>query len=199
MIKVHVSSVNRTDCGFLLAKPWIVRFFSGLLVPKNKVLGCEFAGEVVEIGKGVKRFKVGDRVFGFDDDTFGGHGEYMAIGENKMLTNIPDNVGYETAGVATEGSHYFLEYLRASGVSKGDKVFVNGGTGAIGSAAIQILVSMGVRVDATAGSENIELVKSLGAKKVIDYTKEDFTELDEKFDWVFDSVGKCSYHMSKKF
>ncbi len=198
LIRVHSSSVNRTDCGFILAKPWIVRFFSGLLRPKWPILGCEFAGEVVELGEGVSRFSVGDRVFGFDDEGFGGHGEYMVIDETKMITKIPDNVSYETAGVATEGSHYSLVDIKQAGIKKGDRVFVNGGTGAIGSAAIQILVAMGVEVWATAGTKNLKLVESLGATKVIDYMKEDFTELDEKFDVVFDSVGKSGYHKSKK-
>lgn len=198
LIRVQTSSVNRTDCAFLSGKPLIMRFVAGLWKPRRTILGSEFAGEVVELGSNVEKLKVGDRVFGFNDEIASGHGEYMAYPVDKMISVIPDNVDFKTAGVASEGAFYALTGIKKMNIKKGHKVFVNGGTGAIGSATIQILVSMGVEVDTTCSTDNIELVKSLGASKIIDYTKTDFTKCGKTYDCVIDSVGKSSYHKCKK-
>lgn len=198
LIHVHSSSVNRTDCAFLSGKPLMMRFVAGLWKPRRTILGSEFAGEVIELGKKVVEFKVGDRVFGFNDEIASGHGEFMVYPVNKMIAKIPSNIEFRTAGIATEGAFYALTSIQKMNIQKGDEVIVNGGTGAIGSATIQLLVSMGAKVDATCSTNNVKLVKSLGVRKVFDYTKVDFTECGNTYNFVFDSVGKSSYHKCKK-
>ncbi len=193
LIEVHFSTVNRTDSGFLTGKPWIARLFSGVLRPRFNVLGCEFAGVVVAIGQSVKQFQVGDRVFGFDADDFGGHAEFIAVKEKSALARIPAGLALEEAVAATEGGHYALNYIRAAKIQAGQRVLVNGATGAIGSAAVQIMKSMGVYITAVCAGEHIEKVRALGADEVIDYTKEDFTRRLGGYDMVFDAVGKRSF------
>ena len=197
LIKVYASTVNRTDCGFRSAEYFVSRFFSGLFKPKFSVLGCEFAGIVEETGTEVTKFKNGDRVFGFNDETFGGHAEYMVISENKALATIPDSLSYEDAAPITEGSHYALESIRAAKVKAGDTVMVYGATGAIGSAAIQLLKHLGAHVTAVCNTKNVGLIKSLGPDIVIDYQTEDFTKTDIKFSFIFDAVGKSSFKECK--
>lgn len=198
LIRVRATSVNRTDCGFLRAKPFIVRFFAGLTKPRRTILGCEFAGEVEAVGTNVTRFSVGDRVFGFDDGGWGGHAEYKVIPENRMIATIPPAISYEQAAVSTEGAHYALAYVRALRAGTGAKVLVHGSTGAIGSAAVQLLKHAGAFVIATSDTKNVELVQSLGADVVVDREKEDFTKLDERVDIVFDAVGKSSFGACKR-
>ncbi len=197
LIKVHASTVNRTDCGFRSAEYFIVRFFAGLFRPKNRVLGCEFAGEVEEFGAQVTRFKKGDRVFGYNDLSFGGHAEYLTMPENGTLAIIPDSLSFAAAAPLTEGSHYALCNLRAAKISRGQKVLINGATGAIGSSAVQLAKYFGAEVTAVCHTQHVDLVKSLGADAVIDYTREDFTGLPQKFHFVFDAVGKSSFGKCK--
>lgn len=197
LVKVMASTVNRTDCGFRSANYFIVRFFSGLFGPKNKVLGSEFSGVIEEIGKNVSGYKVGDRIFGFNDSKFGAHAEYMIVHKDSAFSSIPDGLDFETAACLTEGSHYALCDIRAAKIKSGQNVLINGGTGAIGSAAIQICKSIGAKVTAVCSTEHLEIVKNLGADRVIDYKKEDFTKLNEKFDVVFDAVGKSTFGKCK--
>ena len=200
LVEVHATSVNRTDCGFLRAKPWVIRFVSGLFKPKAQILGCEFAGVVVAIGSEVKDFSAGERVTGFKDDDhgLGGHAQYTSIPESAMVARIPNDCDFQTAAVALEGAHYALHGIRAANVSAGQAVLVNGATGAIGSAAVQILKAMGARVVAVCGTEHIATVQSLGADRVIDYQSEDFTECGELVDLVCDAVGKSNYFDCRK-
>jgi NADPH:quinone reductase-like Zn-dependent oxidoreductase len=198
LVRVRATSVNRTDCGFLRAKPFIVRFFAGLTKPRRRILGCEFAGVVEAVGHGVTRFSVGDKVFGFDDHGWGGHAEYKVISERRMVATIPPGIGYEQAAVSTEGAHYALTYVRALRVGGGTRVLVHGATGAIGSAAVQLLKHAGAFVIATSDTKNVELVRSLGADVVVDREREDFTRLDERVDIVFDAVGKSSFGACKR-
>lgn len=197
LIRVHASTVNRTDCGFRSAEYFISRFWSGLLRPKQQTLGCEFAGEVADVGSAVKLYKVGDRVFGFNDKTFGGHAEYLVQPEDAPMAVMPAHMTYEEAAPLTEGAHYALVDIRAVGVTAGQNVLVYGGTGAIGSAAVQILKSMDVRVTAVCGGKHVELVRSLGADEVVDYQTQDFTRTEQRFDFVFDAVGKTSFGTCK--
>lgn len=198
LIKVNTATVNRTDCGFRSAEYFIVRFFSGLLKPRNKVLGCEFSGTIETIGKDVKAYRTGDKVFGFNDASFGGHAEYMLMQEKSAMATIPANISIEKAAAITEGAHYALCNIRAAKVKAGQHVLVNGATGAIGSAAIQLLKFYGATVTTVCRTEHISIAKYLGADEVIDYTKQDFTTLyKEKFDFVFDAVGKSSFGKCK--
>ncbi|WP_118193543.1 NAD(P)-dependent alcohol dehydrogenase [Albibacterium indicum] len=197
LIKVYASSVNRTDCGFRGADYFISRLFSGLLAPKLKVLGCEFAGKIEAIGKAVTEFNVGDRVFGYDDSNFGGHAEYKVIDAGAAVTTLPLPLSYAEGAALTEGSHYALGNIRAAGVKPGDFVLVYGATGAIGSAAVQLLKHIGTYVVAVSNTKNTRLIESLGADEVIDYMKQDFTKTTLRFDFIFDAVGKSSFGQCK--
>lgn len=197
LVKVYASTVNRTDAGFRSAEYFISRFWTGLLKPKHQILGCEFAGVIEEIGELVKQFKKGDKVFGFNDKTCGGHGEYLTISETDAITFIPEGIDFDLAAAITEGSHYALVDIRAAKVKSGQKVLVNGATGAIGSAAVQLLKHFGAIVTAVCNTKNVELVKSLGADIVIDYQTTDFTNTKERYDFIFDAVGKSSYGKCK--
>ncbi len=197
LIKVHATTVNRTDCGFRSAEYFISRFFSGLFKPKNKSLGNEFAGIIEAIGKDVKAFKIGDKVFGYNDINFGAHAEYMVTAENGAIATMPSNLSFEEAAAITEGGHYALCDIRAAKVKSGQNVMVYGATGAIGSAAVQLVKYFGAKVTAVCGTKNVDLVKSLGADLVIDYTIENYTMVDQKYDFVFDAVGKSSFGKCK--
>lgn len=193
LIEVHATTVNRTDCGFRAAKPWIVRLFSGLTGPKRRTLGCEFSGRVADVGEGVTRFSVGDEVFGFDDAQWGGHAEYMTVSEEGMLAKKPDTISFHEAAPITEGAHYALFYIRDSGIDAGTRVLVNGATGAIGSAAVQLIKALGASVTAVCRKEHFDLVRRLGADEVVDYETEDFTRCGRELDVVLDAVGKSSF------
>jgi NADPH:quinone reductase-like Zn-dependent oxidoreductase len=197
LIKIYAATVNRTDCGFLRAAPFIVRFFSGLMKPKNAILGNEFAGQIEAIGKGVTSFGVGDRVFGFNGVTFGAHAEYMVMPEEAPLATMPEHMTYEEAAPSLEGSHYALSDIRAAHIQNGQRVLIYGATGAIGSAAVQLVKYFGADVTAVCGAKHVALVKSLGADKVVDYEKEDFTKDDQAYDVVLDAVGKKSFATCK--
>ena len=197
LIKVYSTTVNRTDCGFRSAEYFISRFFSGLFRPKNQILGNEFAGKIEAVGKDVSSFKPGDKVFGYNDVTFGAHAEYMVMAEDGSITTMPANTTYEQAAPITEGGHYALCDIRAAKIRSGQKVLINGATGAIGSAAVQLVRYFGAEVTAVCDTKNVEMVKSLGANKVIDYTKQDFTKIKQTFDVVFDAVGKSSFGKCK--
>jgi NADPH:quinone reductase-like Zn-dependent oxidoreductase len=193
LLKVHASTVNRTDCGWLRGRPAIARIVSGIPKPRNRVLGTEFAGEIEAIGKGVTLFKPGDKVFGFSEFKFGAHAEYMVMAEEGPIATIPVNMTYDEAAPITEGGHYALYDIRAAKIQKGQKVLINGASGGIGSAALQLAVYFGAEVTAVCGTKNIELAKSLGASEVIDYTRQDFTKINQTFHLVFDPVGKSSF------
>lgn len=199
LIKVHASTVNRTDRGFRSAEYFIVRFFSGLFVPKNKVLGCEYSGVVEEIGEEVTTFKLGDKVFGYNDTKFGGNAEYICVDENSALAIMPESATFEEAAALIEGAHYAWNDILALKITKEYNVLVNGATGAIGSAAVQIIKHhIGAKVTAVCSTEHVDLVKSLGADVVIDYKKNDFTAVNDTFDVVFDAVGKSTFGKCKK-
>lgn len=197
LIKVYASTVNRTDSGFRSAEYFISRFWSGLFKPTYPTLGCEFSGVVEETGELVTEFKPGDRVFGYNDKTCGGHGEYLTVAENDSVTTMPGNVSFSEAAALTEGSHYALNDIRAAKVERGQNVMVYGATGAIGSAAVQLLKHFGAHVTAVGNTKNVGLIKSLGADVVIDYQTEDFTKTTTRFHFIFDAVGKSSYKQCK--
>jgi NADPH:quinone reductase-like Zn-dependent oxidoreductase len=198
LVKVHATTVNRTDCGFHAGRPFFVRALTGLPRPKVTVLGTEVAGEVEAVGQGVSGFAVGDRVFGFKGLPFGAHAQYLAIPQDGFLATIPARLSFEEAAPSTEGSHYALALIGKAKVQRGQDVLVNGATGAIGSAAVQLLKHLGATVTATCGREHLELVKGLGADRVIDYTAEDFTNDSQRFDVVLDAVGKSSFLRSRR-
>jgi NADPH:quinone reductase-like Zn-dependent oxidoreductase len=193
LVRVHATTVNRTDCGIRAAKPFFYRLFIGLRRPRITVLGTEFAGEVEAVGPGVTSLKAGDPVFGFNGASLGAHAEYMVTPADGMIATIPAGLTYEEAAPGTEGSHYALSSIRAARIQPGQDVLVYGATGAIGSAAVQLVKSLGAKVTAVCDTANLELVKGLGADRVVDYTAEDFTRDSRTYDMVFDAVGKSSF------
>lgn len=197
LIKVYATTVNRTDCAVVSGKPFIMRFFTGLFKPKLFTPGTDFAGVIEAIGKDVKQFKVGDRVWGFDDNGLGSQAEYMILREDKAMIRIPDNITYQEAAASAEAAHYAYNFINKVNINPGDKVMLHGATGAIGSAALQFLKNMGATVTATCRGQHIELIKSLGADKVIDYEQEDFTKDKEQYHFVFDAVGKSTFSKCK--
>jgi NADPH:quinone reductase-like Zn-dependent oxidoreductase len=202
LVKVHATTVNRTDAGFRAGKPRIVRLFTGLIRPKVAVLGNEFAGEIEAVGRDVTSFLVGNRVFGYSGlqhgSRFGAHAEYLAMPEGGSLATLPANLTYEQAAPSTEGAHYALTMIRTAKIQRGHDVLVYGATGAIGSAAVQLLKSLGAQVTAVCDTEHLELVRGLGADRVIDYTAEDFTKDEQRYDVVLDAVGKSSFFRCRR-
>lgn len=197
LIRVRATTVNRTDCANLTARPFIMRFSLGLFKPRNPVMGTEFAGDIEAVGEAVSSFNVGDKVFGFDDGGIGSYAEFMVISEDKALAAMPDGISYEQATACVEGAHYAYNFINKVDLKNGDKVMVNGASGGIGSAMVQLLKNLDTNITAVCNTKNIELVRSLGAGRIIDYTKEDFTKDDEKYDFFFDSVGKSSFGKCK--
>ncbi len=195
LVKIMATTVNRTDCANLSAKPFIMRFSLGLFKPKKQVLGTEFAGVIEELGKDVTAFQIGDRVFGFDDS--GVYAEYMSISSDKALTIIPEIFTFKQAAATIEGMHYAYNFINKVDLKKGNKVLVNGASGGIGTAAVQLLKYYEADITAVCNTKNIELVKSLGASRVIDYTKDDFTKDEDRYIFVFDTVGKSTFSKCK--
>lgn len=197
LVRVYATTVNRTDCAVLTGKPFIMRFFTGFFKPKSAIPGTDFAGVVEAIGSKVTRFKIGNRVFGFNDLGLSSQAEYLTIAENAPVAIIPDGIDFETAAASLEAAHYAFNFLNKVQLTSDQSVLVNGASGGIGSAIVQFLQHYGVAVTAVINTKNFQLASKLGAVRVIDYQKEDFTQLGEKFDFVFDAVGKSTFGKCK--
>ena len=194
-VRVHATTVNRTDTGFLRGEPGIVRLFAGLRRPRARyrVLGTEFAGEVDAVGSDVTDFAVGDRVFGVNSDRFGAHAEYVCVGDDRPVAMLPDAIGFDEGAAAGDGAILALAYLRATAVGPGTRVLVFGASGAIGSAAVQLAKHLGAHVTAVSLAPGVDAVRALAPDEVIDASREQFTERGEAWDVVFDAVGKSSF------
>lgn len=197
LVRVHASTISRTDCGILWGAPFVFRFFIGLSKPKRSITGSDFAGVVEEVGAEVTRFKKGDRIWGFNDEGLESHAEYVVVKADEALEKIPEGISFTQAAASAEGAHYALNYILSQKMSAGQRILLNGGTGAIGSAAIQMLKDLGAFVVATAPTSHLQVVKDLGADEVLDFQKEDFTQCGQKFYCVFDSVGKSEWKKCK--
>ena len=194
LIKIFATTVNRTDCGFRKPEyPLIIRLVNGLFKPKRKILGSELAGEVEAFGKNVTLFKKGDQVFGLTGDNFGAHAEYICLSENAAIAAKPSNMNFEEAAAVCDGLMLAYNYIKEIKEPSGKNILVYGASGSIGTAAVQLAKYYGLEVTAVCNTKNLEIVKSIGADEVIDYTKEDFTKLGKTFDVVLDSVGKASF------
>ncbi|MFY0691772.1 MAG: NAD(P)-dependent alcohol dehydrogenase [Paracoccaceae bacterium] len=189
-VKVHAATVNRTDTATLRAHPFFARAMTGLLRPKMRILGMDFAGQIDRLGDDVRAFNVGDRVFGISPDMFGAHAEYLCLPADGAIAPIPGNLPYHEA-VVGEGAWYANGTTHS--LSKGKRCLIYGASGAIGTAAVQLAKARGAHVLAVVGTRHIDLPGSLGADRVVNYETEDFTALGETFDLVFDAVGKTSY------
>lgn len=198
LIKIHATTVNRTDCGFRKPEYLIVRLISGIFKPKRTILGSELSGEIEAIGKDVKTFKPGDSVFGLSTYKFGTHAEYVCVAEESAIAPKPANISHNEAAAICDGAFLAMAYIRKIDFSEKPNILINGASGSIGTAGVQLAKYYGAEITAVCNTKNIELVKSLGADKVIDYTKEDFTKNGKQYDVIFDSVGKSSYFKCKK-
>ncbi len=192
-MRVLVSTVNRTDCAYLAGTPWFLRLVSGFR-PRARVLGTELAGLVEAVGADVTGYAPGDRVFAYVEGTFGAHAELAVVPTGGMLATVPEGIDLEHAAAATEGSHYALSMIRRAGVRPGQDVLVHGATGAIGSAAVQLLVAMGVRVTAVCPAEHVDLVRSLGAAEVLPLGDRSAGAVPGRgFAAVLDAVGRSTF------
>ncbi len=196
LIRVYASTVNRTDCANLNAKPYIMRFVLGVFRPNTITLGTDFAGKVISIGKNVMSFNIGDRVFGFHDTGAESHAEYTTKTEDNIFS-IPENIDYKQAAASLEGAHYAYSFVHKVTITSGQHILINGATGGIGSALLQFLKQYDIKITATCSTKNIRLIQSLGADKIFDYTKEDFTDDTDTYDFVFDTVGKSTFGKCK--
>lgn len=197
LVEVHSATVNRTDCAILSARPFVMRFVTGLLKPKLPVTGTDFAGVVKQVGRTVSKFKVGDRVYGFNDTGISSHAEYITISESNAILPMPESFIFQQAAASLEAAHWAFYCINKIKLSPGQKVLVNGATGGIGSACVQFAKYYGASVTAVCKSTNFDAVKSLGADKLIDYTTKDFTKDEEKYDLILDAVGKSTYFSCK--
>ena len=196
LIKVYATTVNRTDCAILTAHPFIMRFLLGFFKPRKVILGTDFAGEVILIGENVKSYNIGDKVFGFIDTGSESQAEYTLAKEGNLFS-VPEKIGYKQAVASLEGAHYAYTFIHKVNIQSGQKILIIGATGAIGSALLQFVKQYDVKITATCNTKNIQLIESLGADKTYDYTKEDFTDDNDKYDFIFDTVGKSTFGKCK--
>jgi len=202
LIRVHASTVNRSDCHVLSGRPFFMRLFTGVFKPRLSITGSDFAGEIETVGSAIQSFKTGDKIMGFGGAFgCGSHAQYFTLPEEKatkMMITMPSNITYNEAAACLEGAFYAAAQINQLKPKPGQKALVYGATGAIGSSYVQFLKYYGVSVTAVCRGEHEELVRSLGANKVIDYTTEDFTKDSGQYDYVFDAVGKSSFFKCKK-
>jgi NADPH:quinone reductase-like Zn-dependent oxidoreductase len=197
LVKIHATTVNRTDSALRAGEPFASRFITGLLRPKRKILGTELAGEVEAVGAAVTEFEVGDQVFGVNPWKFGTHAEFVCMRESASLAHKPAGTSFEEAAAVCDGAILALGCLRPADLRKGQRILVYGASGSIGTAAVQLARYFGADVTAVCNTKNVETVRSLGASQVIDYTAEDFTKNGQTYDVIFDAVGKHSFRRCK--
>ncbi|MGO9948203.1 MAG: NAD(P)-dependent alcohol dehydrogenase [Steroidobacteraceae bacterium] len=197
LVRVHAATVTRTDCGELRAQPFMIRFFTGLRRPKRTILGLDFAGEVEAVGAKTQVFKPGDRVFGMcPSKKNGAHAEYAAVPE-RAVAIMPAGARFDEA-VVCEGAFYANAAMNSIDLKPGQKILIYGASGAIGTALVQLAKAVGAAVTAVVATRHLELVKSLGADRAVDYICEDFTRIGERFDCVVDAVGKTSFFRCRR-
>jgi NADPH:quinone reductase-like Zn-dependent oxidoreductase len=191
LIRIHATTVNRTDCGLRSAELFLSRFFTGLHRPKHRILGMELAGEVAAVGPAVREFQIGDHLFGAIG--FGAHAEFVCIRERAPLAHKPAGMTFEEAAAVCDGASLALACLRKTDLRTGRSILIYGASGSVGTAAVQLARHFGADVTAVCNTRNLELARSLGADRVIDYTQTDFTKNGETYDVILDAVGKQTF------
>jgi NADPH:quinone reductase-like Zn-dependent oxidoreductase len=198
LVKIHATTVNRTDCHLRQADPFLWRFLGGgLLRPKQRILGSEFAGDIAAVGAAVDAFSAGDRVFGVIG-RFGAHAEFVCVPASARIAPMPAGLTFEEAAAVCDGALGSLTALKRVDVGEGKRILVFGASGSIGTATVQLAKHFGAHVTAVCNTKNVELVRSLGADRVIDYLQEDFTKNGETYDVIHDSVGKHSFRRCRR-
>ena len=199
LVKIYATTVTATEATFRKGEPYFSRLFTGLTKPRITTLGEELAGEIEAVGISVKHFKKGDQIFGTAGPGFGANAEFICLPENDVIIIKPANINYQEAASSIDGFLTALPFLRDKGkIQSGQKLLIYGASGSVGSAAVQVAKYFGVEVTGVCSTTNLEMVKALGADYVIDYTKEDFSEADQTYDIIFDTVGKISFSKSKR-
>ena len=196
LVRVQATTVTQTDCGWRRARPFFVRYFTGIRRPKWTTLGMEFAGEVEAVGSAVAEFAPGDRVFGVK--TYGAHAEFVSVRAAGAVAHMPSGLTFEQAAAISDGFCIALSCLGKADLREGRTIVVYGATGSVGTAAVQLARHFGAHVTAVSNTKNVELVRSLGADEVIDYEREDFTKNGKSYDVIFDAVGKHSYRRCRR-
>lgn len=199
LVRIHATSVTAAHTAMRTGYPLIGRLFMGLKKPKNPISGTDFAGEVVAVGKEVLTFQVGERVFGSTDVAGGTYAEYVCVPEDAVVFTIPENLTYEAATAIIDGATTAYPFLTQHGkLQAGQHILINGASGGIGTAAVQLAKMMGAEVTGVCSTRNVDLVRSLGADHVIDYTREDVTQQGIQYDLIFDTVGKIPFAIARK-
>ncbi|MEZ4933975.1 MAG: NAD(P)-dependent alcohol dehydrogenase [Saprospiraceae bacterium] len=198
LVKVFATTVTAADTMMRRAEPAIARLFLGFSRPRNNIMGTGFAGKVVAVGPAVKEFEVGDEVFGETGVGFSANAEYVTVVEDGVIDWMPPNIGYEEAATLTDGPLTSFNFLKNLGqIEAGQSVLIIGASGSVGTAAVQLAKHFKAHVTGVCSTQNVELVQSLGADEVVDYTQTDFTQTGKKYDLIFDAVGKSSFSKSK--
>jgi NADPH:quinone reductase-like Zn-dependent oxidoreductase len=207
LVRVHATTVNRTDCAIRGGETLITRLgysyittgsaFKALLRPKQRILGTELAGEVAAVGTSVREFVVGDRVFGVNPGKFGAHAEFVCMRESAPLAQMPADMSFAEAAAVCDGALLALGCLRKVGLRQGQRILIYGASGSIGTAGVQLAKAFDANVTAVCSTRNVETVRALGADRMIDYTREDFTRDREAYDVIFDAAGKHSFRRCK--
>ncbi len=199
LVKIHAAAIDTAGTMMRTGKPLLGRLYLGLTKPKNPIPGTSFSGVVEKIGRDVADFKIGDKVFGESLDTFGTHAEYICIKEDGIITQMPENISFEQVAGVGDGPMTSWNFLQeVTQLQAGQSILINGASGSLGTAAVQIAKHLGATVTGVCSTQNIELVKSLGADYVINYKKEDFTQNGKTYDIIYDTVGKSSFSKCKK-
>jgi NADPH:quinone reductase-like Zn-dependent oxidoreductase len=197
LVSVYAATVTGSDIMMRIGKPYVGRLYLGLSKPKTIILGFDFAGEIVETGKDVTSFKVGDKVFG-GTTALGCYAEYTCVNVDDVITTMPENINYQAAAPVSGSAITVMNFLKGlAKLKKGDKLLINGASGSLGTYAVQIAKYFGAEVTGVCSTANMKMVKELGADFVIDYTCEDFTKNGKKYDIIFDTVGKITFSLCK--
>jgi NADPH:quinone reductase-like Zn-dependent oxidoreductase len=191
LVRIRATTVSRTDTGLRSAEIPISRLVTGLIRPKHRVLGMEFAGDVASVGASVTQFKPGDEVFGYRGH--GAHAEYISVPESGAVALKPAGISLEEAAAVCDGVSLALPCLRTADLRNGQTILIYGASGSVGTSAVQLAKTIGAHVTAVCATGSVDLVRSLGADEVVDYTAEDFTKVETRYDVVFDAVGKTSF------